>query len=66
MVTFGYVGITRFLIKLFSYAGNLLVYGFDLFMVVASMIGGPRSLYGVVNMFRGYGEGVYYPTWVAA
>nr|XP_051177523.1 uncharacterized protein LOC127292205 [Lolium perenne] len=47
-------------------SGNLPVYGLAPFMVVASAIGGPRPLYGGVYTVGEFGQGVYYPTWVAA
>jgi hypothetical protein len=57
----------RFLMKkLFYAAGCLSLYGFAPFMVVASTFGGSRSLYGSVYTVRGYVEGLYYPTWMAA
>jgi hypothetical protein len=42
---FGYVEMAIFLmIKFFSYACNIPVYGFAPFMVIASGLGGPRPL----------------------
>jgi hypothetical protein len=41
------------------------VYKFAIFMVTASMFGGPRPIYGVDYMTEEYGQGVYFPTWVA-
>jgi hypothetical protein len=36
------------MIIFFSYTGNIPVYGFASFMVIASALGGPRPLYGGV------------------
>jgi hypothetical protein len=35
-------------------------------MVVTSTLGGQRPLYGSVYTVGEYGQGVYFPTWVAA
>jgi hypothetical protein len=51
---FGYVGMTRFLIKkIFSYTGHLPLYGFAPFMIIASACGGSRPLYEDVYTVNG-------------
>ncbi|XP_051179109.1 uncharacterized protein [Lolium perenne] len=42
------------------------VHGFTPFMVVSSAFGAQRPIYGGVCTVGNYGEGLYYPTWVAA
>jgi uncharacterized membrane protein len=42
------------------------MYGYALFMIFAAAFGGPIPLYGGIYTIEEYGQGVYYPTWVAA
>ena len=42
------------------------MYGDASFMVLSTMIGESRHIYGGVYTIEGYGEGYFYPTWVAA
>jgi hypothetical protein len=64
---FGYVEMTRFLmIKFFSFAGCVPYYGFPPFMVATQTFEELRPLYGGVYTVGEYGQGVYFPTWVAA
>jgi hypothetical protein len=58
---------TRFLmIIFFSYAGYLPVHHFGPFMVISSAHRESQPLYEGVYVVRGYGERLYYLTWVAA
>ena len=57
----------RFLmIKYFSDAGYLQMYRDSLFMVLSTMHGESRAFYEGVYTIASYGEGYFYPTWVAA
>jgi hypothetical protein len=42
------------------------MYMYAPFMVTASTLREPRPVYGGVYTIGEYGQGVYYPTWVAA
>jgi hypothetical protein len=42
------------------------MYGYALFMVVASAFGGQRPIYGGVYTVGELGQGIYFPTWVDA
>jgi hypothetical protein len=42
------------------------MYGYASFMVTASALGGLRPLYGGIYTIEEFGQGIYYPTWVAA
>jgi hypothetical protein len=64
---FGYIEMTRFLMtkilllcRLFTGVQLCSVHG------LTSALGGPRPLYGDSYMIGEYGQGVYFPTWVAA
>jgi hypothetical protein len=35
-------------------------------MIAASTLEEPRPIYGVVYTVREYGQGVYFPTWLAS
>jgi hypothetical protein len=35
-------------------------------VVLSAVVGGPRPLYGGVCTFGSYGEGYFFPTWMAA
>ena len=62
-----FVEMTRFLmIKSFPFAGNIPVHKFAPFVVHIATRGVSRLLYGGVCATGDYGEGHFYPTWVAA
>jgi hypothetical protein len=42
------------------------VYGFASFIVVAAAVEEPRPIYGIVYTVGGYGEEIFYSTWVDA
>jgi hypothetical protein len=42
------------------------MYWYAPFVVASSAYGEPRPIYGGLYMIRGYGEGYFFPTWVAA
>jgi hypothetical protein len=47
-------------------AGYLQMHSYSLFMVCSTEGGEPRPVYGGLYTVGGYGEGYFYPTWVAA
>jgi hypothetical protein len=64
---YGYVEMTRFLMIIFlSHAGHLPVHSYAPFMVVSTVCGASRPVYGGVYTVGGHGEGYFYPTWMAA
>nr|XP_051206417.1 uncharacterized protein LOC127321418 [Lolium perenne] len=47
-------------------AGHLQMYRYSPFVVTSSADGEPRPIYGGLYTVGGYGEGYFFPTWVAA
>nr|XP_051222973.1 allergen Asp f 7 homolog [Lolium perenne] len=47
-------------------AGHLQMYRYSPFVVTSSASGEPRPVYGGLYTVGGYGEGYFFPTWVAA
>jgi hypothetical protein len=52
--------------KNLDFSGYIPRYKYSPFMVLSSKGGGPRPLYGGLYMIGGYGEGYFFPTWMAA
>ncbi|XP_051208138.1 uncharacterized protein [Lolium perenne] len=46
--------------------GHLQMYMYSPFVVTSSASGEPRPVYGGLYTVGGYGEGYFFPTWVAA
>jgi hypothetical protein len=51
---------------LFFVADHLQMYRYSPFMVTSSAGGESRPIYGGLYTVGGYGEGYFFPTWVAA
>jgi hypothetical protein len=51
---------------LFSFAGYIQMYSYASFVVTSSAAGEQRPVYGGLYTTGGYGEGYFFPTWVAA